>query len=96
MMCHDVEKERLTGRAHSTMKCKRLTERAPTDIYAFKIIDLKNPESNRPVMWGDDVWLQIGNSYDDGHMIGVKVVGAKVDKGNAYQGCDKRKLSYPR
>ena len=81
MMSHDLAKERISGRNHSFMTSKALKEKAPSDVFVFRIVDLKNPESNRPVKWGDNIWLQIGPLYETQQSeVTGKVVGAKVDQ----------------
>ena len=81
MMSHDLVKERILGRNHSFMTSKALKDRHPSDVFVFRVIDLKNPESKRPVKWGDTIWLQIGPLYETQHNeVSGKVVGAKVDQ----------------
>lgn len=46
----------------SVMVSKPLNQCDNEDHLVFKVIDMQNPGSNRPVMYGDDIWLQVTQS----------------------------------
>ena len=45
--------------------CKSLEDKLPSDVFIFRLVDLYNVGSRRPLQWNDHIWLQVGDTGDN-------------------------------
>jgi hypothetical protein len=72
---YQTEEERHDFIRQGRATVKQVDELGPSDEFVFRIVNLADPETHRPVRFDDDVWLQIGEKPLGDH---INILAAKL------------------